>query len=221
MVKKIILVIGCFIYMNSAIAGQCDSYKKNPELNIKKSSWEIHVNNSEGDLWPKAGYVQISPFSSFQPKIGYAFNGKYFCVFLDSMDVEAGFNDFEIFIDKKYEKDTCEYNAVLEHENHHISDAVAALDNLFDNLEPVLQDVINNIEPIYVENVDDVPQAFDKISDQIVNNKKLRDLDKNFKEQNSRDASVLDNGPDEKLKKCTEDKVNAAFEKYFKNKKDK
>ena len=137
------------------------------------------------------------------------------------MDVEAGFNDFEIFIDKKYEKDTCEYNAVLEHENHHISDAVAALDDLFDNLKPVLQDVINNIEPIYVENVDDVPQAFDKISDKIVNNKKLRDLDKNFKEQNSRDASVLDNGPDENLKKCTEDKVNAAFEKYFKNKKDK
>ncbi len=200
------------------MAYNCDEYKKSPDINIEKSQWKININKSQDDLWPKAGYVNVMPFHQIAPKIAYSFNGKYFCVFLDSVDVTVGFYDFDIYIDKKYKKDSCEYNAVLEHENHHINDAVKAFDKIFPEIEKDLYDVVKDIQPIYTENVDDVPVAVDKIRDEIIKSEKLHKLEQKFQEQQKHDAEILDGTPDEMLKKCTLDKVNAAFDKYFKKK---
>lgn len=225
MVKKLLPVLYCFLFVSPAVSGVCDSYKKNPDVIIEKADWKVNVNYADKDLDPKAGYVNIQPFNSFAPKIGYVFNGEYYCVFLDSVRSTIGFRDFEIYVDKKFPVDSCEYNAVLEHEYHHINDSVDALDNVFPKIKDALQDAANEVEPVYTKNAEDVPKAFEQISKQVQNNKKLIDLVNEFKTQQERDASVLDNGPDDNLKKCMEeklragiDKVEAAFKKYFNEK---
>ena len=219
MVKKFLFVLCCLCFVGSgAVAGPCDNYKKNIDIKIQKSKWKINVHSSDDDLWPRAGYVVVKPYSLIEPNIGYAFNGKFYCVYLDDVNVTVGFQDFDVYIDKKYQKDSCEYNAVLKHENHHIDDSENALDNIFDELNSVFKNVVNNIEPIYVENADDVPYAFEKIQDKITKDNDIVKLVEKFKKQTTQDADNLDNAPDDELEKCTVDKVNAAFEKYYKKK---
>ncbi len=226
MVKKFFVVLCSVVLCAPAVSGPCDKYKKNPDVNIKKADWKINVHRTDQDMGQKAGYVSIQPFNSFAPQIGYVFNGEYYCVYLDSVKSTVGFRDFEIYVDEKFPVDSCEYNAVLAHENHHIDDAVAALDNVFPKIKGALQDAANDVQPVYVTDADSVPRIFEEMSNQVQNNKKLMDLVNEFKTQNDRDATALDSEPDENLKKCMQekikagiDKVQAAFDKYFKSKK--
>lgn len=218
MVKKFLFVFINLFFIGSGLAGPCDEYKKNINIDLQKKIGSVNINSSTDDLWPRAGYVVVKPYSLIEPKIGYVFNGKFYCVYLDSVDVTVGFQDFDMFIDKKYNKNSCEYNAVLKHENHHIDDSKKALDNIFDELNSTFKNVVNNIEPIYVENADDVPYAFEKIEEKITKDADILKLVEKFKKQTTDDAAELDNTPDEMLEKCTVDKVNAAFEKYYKKK---
>ena len=219
--KKIFIFFVSLFFINPGFSGNCDLYKKQPKINMERVDWDVKISASDGDIWPRAGYVKVMPFSNYKSNIAYVYNGKYYCVFLDSVDVKIGFKDFEIIIDKKYEKDSCEYNAVLEHENHHISDSEKAFEIAYKDLESAITDVANSIEPIYVQNADDVPQAFENLNNQMLNSKKLQDLVERFYQQTQHDAGMLDNHPDEKLMKCETDKIKAAFDKYFKEKGDK
>ena len=115
MVNVLFSVTSTLFCVNDAFAGVCDKFKKSPEINLEKSDWDIIIKPSDEDLWPIGGFVNVRPFSSLTPNIGYVFNGKYYCVFLNNIDATVGFRDFEITIDKKYDKDSCEYNAVLDH----------------------------------------------------------------------------------------------------------
>ena len=216
--KRIFIILSCLCFIDSAIADVCDEYKKDQEITLKKADWDVVIKPSDKDLWPRGGFITVQPFSSFSPKIGYVFNGKYYCVFLDSMDAEVGFHDFKITIDKKYAQDSCEYNAVLEHEKHHMTDSENAFNNIFPKIKDALQNAVNSVKPIYVENADDVPYAFEKIQNQIMGYKQLKDLVEEFKQQQEQDANHLDGAPDEHLQKCEQDKIDAAFEKYFKKK---
>lgn len=202
----------------SSFAGPCDEYKKNVDVKLSRTKHDFNIVPSDKDLWPVGGFTNVAPFHQLKPKIGYVFNGKYYCVFLDSVDAIVGFRDFEIVIDKKYEPGSCEYNAVLEHEKHHMADAEHALDLVFDDVADALKEAANEIEPIYVENVDDVPYKFEEIQNKLIQNKKLKSLVDKFKEQTTRDAEHLDGTPDEHLKKCYQEKMDAAWEKYYKQK---
>ena len=220
MVKKLFCVLLCcgFVFHADANENSCAKYKKIPEINVERADWKTTVSQSDDDLWPRAGYVKIEPFSSFLPGVSYAFNGKYYCVILESVSVEIGFNDFNIFVDKKYEKDSCEYNAVLNHENHHINDAVAAFDKIFPEIEIALRDIVNDIEPVYTQDVDEIPVIVENMQNKIVKNESLKKLVDDFKEQLQSDAHDLDDAPTDEFNKCTADRVKKAFEKYNKGK---
>lgn len=46
--------------------------------------------------------------------------GGYFCAYPISYDLKIGYEDFLVFIDRRYKPGTCEHKAVLEHENSHV-----------------------------------------------------------------------------------------------------
>ncbi len=219
MVKNIFCFLFMFLCSCGAWAGPCDEYKHDVKINLERAKSDFNIVPSDRDLWPVGGFIKVVPFYQLKPEIGYMFNGKYYCVFLNSVDATVGFRDFEIVIDKKYKSGSCEYDAVLGHEKHHMADAIHALDLVFDDVAAGLQNAANEIEPIYVENTDDVPYKFEEIQNKLIQNKKLKSLVDKFKEQTTRDAEHLDGTPDEHLEKCHQEKMDAAWEKYYKNKK--
>jgi len=47
--------------------------------------------------------------------------GGRFCAYPVSYDMDIGYADFFIYIDRKYPTGSCEYRAILEHENAHVT----------------------------------------------------------------------------------------------------
>lgn len=43
-----------------------------------------------------------------------------YCVYLDEVRAEFGFDKFEVYIGKEYPKGSCEYRTILDHENEHV-----------------------------------------------------------------------------------------------------
>ena len=218
MVKKFFQFLFGFVFISSGFAGPCDKYKIAPDINLKKAEYNVNVKSSEGDLWPEAGYTSIGAFNRIEPNVMYVFNGKYYCVFIKSVDAVVGFKDFDIVIDKKYEKGSCEYNAVLEHEKHHIRDSEKVFEEVFPEIGVALYDIVDSVRPIYTENPYEIPYAIEKLQEQIVRNEKLKELVEKFKKQQESDANELDSVPDPNLHKCFENTMKDAFEKYNKEK---
>lgn len=221
MVKKLVLVLFGLFCVNTAFAGLCDEYKNRAEIKIEKAKWNVTVQSSDKELSPEAGYVNVKPYNLFVPHVNYSFNGRFFCVYLTSVEATVGFKDFNIIIDRKYEKDSCEYNAVLAHEKHHIKDAEDALEDVFPDIEGALQEAVDSVDPIYTENVYEVPYAIEKINNQVMKYHKLQELVERFKKQHTDSAKALDSAPDKNLQKCLEDKIKDAFDKYYKENPDK
>lgn len=42
------------------------------------------------------------------------------CASLTRADIEIGFADFKVYVDRRYRPGTCEYRAILDHENEHV-----------------------------------------------------------------------------------------------------
>lgn len=208
MARQIFTFLFCLFCVESVFAGPCDEYKKNPPVNIEKSSWNITVQSSQEDLWPKGGFVKIHPFYTLSPTIQYTYNGDFYCVYLESVNAVVGFQDFDITINKKHKSGSCEYDAILKHENHHIQDSVNALNSLFPDIKSTLAELSNSIETIYVEDPDNVQIAIEGIESQLIESEQIKRLIENFKRQQEYDANVLDSEPDEGLKQCAIEKTS-------------
>ena len=218
MIKKLLLFCcGLFVCM-PAFADDCRGYKKTPEIKITQPSHNVNISSSDRDLWPKGGYVTVLPFGVFTPNIGYVYNGKYYCVYLDSVDANVGFKDFEIIIDKKYEPGSCKYEAILEHEKHHVSDSERALNDIMPELKTALRDIANSVQPVLVADSQALVNTFDNMQNQIMKNEKLAGLLEKFKARQAADAKVLDDAPDENLKNCKTNKIRTRLKEYFKKK---
>jgi hypothetical protein len=50
-----------------------------------------------------------------------------FCVYLTAVDVEFGWRDMQVYVPREYPEGSCEYRAVLDHENQHVANARAVL----------------------------------------------------------------------------------------------
>ena len=214
MIRNIVCFLLICFFVSPGFCGPCDEYKKDVNVNIKKSEYNITVTPSDKDLFPVGGYVDVSPYNEVKPEVGYVFNGKYFCVFLKSVDIVVGFKSFPIVIDKAYKKDSCEYNAILKHENQHITDALYVFDTMYDRLKKNINDIVDSVEPLYVDNADSVPKAVDDITNRLVKNKKLRDLSREFHIENNKYVTALDSKPNYEFDKCIQDRITAAFKKY-------
>jgi len=44
-----------------------------------------------------------------------------YCVYLDEVQADFGFEKFEVYIGKEYPVGTCEYRTILDHENEHVA----------------------------------------------------------------------------------------------------
>jgi hypothetical protein len=47
--------------------------------------------------------------------------GGRFCAYPVSYDLNIGYADFHVYIDRKYRRGSCEYRAILKHENAHVT----------------------------------------------------------------------------------------------------
>jgi hypothetical protein len=78
--------------------------------------------------------------------------GRGYCVYLETVGAEFGWKRMEIHIASEYRRGTCEYNAVLDHENQHVSIIRNALSEYAPRVRAELERELRRQPPMYTRN---------------------------------------------------------------------
>ena len=165
-----LIIISAFILIPS----QAQAYKRCPatnssvKINVKNTPAKViyRTNHSRSDLerlqlrqgrhtsrgkWKILGLTKtefkysIKTIANFK-KIA----GGHFCAYPVSYDLNIGYADFLIFIDRKYPPGSCEYQAILKHENAHVTIYKSYFKRYVPYIKKKLRAVALGVRPVVV-----------------------------------------------------------------------
>ena len=113
---------------------------------------------------------QLQLSGSAKPRIEQ--NGKQICVSIAELNIDIGFPELTVYIDKKYMPSSCEYKIIRLHENYHVSVGQQAMLFFKPDIEKALSDAISSTPPEIVYSADDIHASVGRQFDSI-----LRKLD--------------------------------------------
>jgi hypothetical protein len=110
-----------------------------------------HSNAQYKDNWYPLGLTLTSFTYQVSPSVvAYPMTNGRHCVVPTKIDVEMGYPLFEILIDNRYRRGTCQYNAILDHENEHVDLFLDVLKRFTPWLESRILTEAGRIKPIIV-----------------------------------------------------------------------
>jgi len=161
MLKKII----CFLFIPfCAYANNCVEYKKIPEINILKPVYKTSVASSNEPMDKFHANVVATLVEDYDIAVDIFSSDGGFCVVLKSVDALIGYNDFSIKIDGSHQPNSCEYNAILNHEKKHIDAYLSVIDDLETDIKNSVFNSANSVMPIFVSSRDDIEFAIGDIN---------------------------------------------------------
>ncbi len=99
---------------------------------------------------------------SYQAK-GMVFpHQKTYCAGVTEIDFYIGYDDFKVFIDKRYKRNTCEHIAVKEHEDEHVIIFNEGLKFFAPDVKKAIKKAVKNLRPETVYSDARAQQVFDK-----------------------------------------------------------
>ena len=106
-----------FLLVGPCMAADCLQFKKIPGVYINTPDWTKTVvqPRTPMDLWH--GNVVATFVDNYQINADVNTVDDGFCVGLKSVNAVVGYNDFVVNIDIRNAPETCEYNAVMAHED--------------------------------------------------------------------------------------------------------
>jgi hypothetical protein len=104
---------------------------------IEKLGWRIFRLKN----WHENGLCHFEFGYSFSYKVSYKRpgNGGPYQVWADSIDVKFLCKRMDVYVSRKYPEGSCEYKAILDHENQHVSINTTAFNKYGDLLEGALR----------------------------------------------------------------------------------
>ena len=70
------------------------------------------------------------------------------CVYLSKVTVELGFRDLDVYVASEYPPGTCEYKAILDHENQHVAINTQALSTHAPRMRLALERILGEERPV-------------------------------------------------------------------------
>ena len=87
------------------------------------------------------------------------------CVYLTKVKVEFGFRDMDVYVASEYPPGTCEYKAILDHENQHVAINTQAFRSHAPRLRLALERILGEERPVSTTDPNRVTQrVLDRIS---------------------------------------------------------
>ncbi len=105
--------------------------------------------------------IGIRPSASFVIR---ALRSGRFCAFPQSITVEIGYPEFTIWVDRRYRRGTCEYQAILDHEQDHIRIYREQLRLFIDGFRQKIARLIRQQRPTFAASAD---YAVDQVKNQL------------------------------------------------------
>lgn len=205
--KKIFLVIfQIFLFVSVAYAvDDCLDYKIVPTINLKQPQWQENIIQPLEHTDVLHGDVIATLVNEFEITGDITSIEDGFCVALKNIDATIGYSDFMVQIDISYQKDTCEYNAILQHEDEHIRAYLSVIEDNENLLKKSVKSASESIMPIFVKNQSEIESAIDKLNNELQNHPDIVLLMQHLKaEEEIRNKRVDETDTGATLKKCLE-----------------
>lgn len=126
-----------------------------------------------------------------------------FCVSLKSVAATIGYSDFLVQIDMRNNPGSCEYNAILAHEQEHINAYNTIIRDFFAELHAAVFGAADSVMPVFVSDAADIDAAMDALNaairthpDVILAKQKIRAAEE------IRNHRIDENDTGDRLKKC-------------------
>lgn len=159
-----------FLFVSVSFAtDDCLDYKITPIISINQPLWEENIIQPLEHTDVLHGDVIATLVSNFEITGDITSIEDGFCVALKNIDATIGYSDFMVQIDIHYKKDTCEYNAILQHEDEHIRAYLSVIEDNQDLFKKSIQSAAESITPIFVKNEQDIESAIDTLNDKLQN----------------------------------------------------
>lgn len=76
-----------------------------------------------------------------------------YCVYLEEVKADFGFDRFDVYVGREYRRGTCEYRTILDHENEHVAINNKAVKDYGPRLRRTIEQQLSYLPPIFTPSV--------------------------------------------------------------------
>jgi hypothetical protein len=95
------------------------------------------------------GVTFVEPAFGLSAQTQYEPRGRGYCVYLTRIDANFGFRSIDVYVASEYPPGTCEYNAILDHENQHVAINLRNLKYTAPRVRAELERLLSVEQPVY------------------------------------------------------------------------
>ena len=200
---RLAVVIGAVLFGGACWGSDCVQYKKTPAVFINSPDWVKTViqPNDFMNLWH--GNVVATFVDRYDVVADVVPVDDGFCVGVKQVNADVGYSNFTVQIDIRYSPMSCEYNAILEHENKHIKTYLDVMNDARGDFQRALYVAADSVMPVFVKSQDDVDVIVNQMHDSIIMHPDFVLIKQKIhaaEEIENKQVDVLETGAD--LKKC-------------------
>lgn len=139
---------------------------------------------------------QVRGLTVASTKISFASSGKVqrrrdgFCVELGDVDIHFGYDKLTVLIEKKYPKNTCEYNVIKDHEDTHVFLNREVLRDYSVKIYNKAYEIVKNLAPVQVRRESQVKGTLDDMMNKL--NEGLKPIINDFERARDKKNSAID-----------------------------
>jgi hypothetical protein len=172
--RTIALVFICFVSMASGVSAQsnlCEPYSEPIRLQFETKRVEPTYNTDVSiqdvrQLYTVRGqrisrahanaigltYAEISLELGAATRSVPRERGGY-CVYLEEVEADFGFDRVDVYVGKEYRRGTCEYRTILDHENEHVAINNAVVRTYAPKVRQAIEKELRKMRPIFTPTV--------------------------------------------------------------------
>lgn len=156
MVVKYLFFVFCILVSLPGWAVDCLQFKKIPGVFLNTPDWTKSVVQPRTPMNLLHGNVVATLVDNYQINADVNPVDGGFCVGLKSVSAAVGYNDFVVNIDIRHVPGSCEYDAVLAHEDKHIKAYLSVMDDFRADVQKSVYSAAQSIMPRFVKSRDDI-----------------------------------------------------------------
>lgn len=200
MIKKILFFI---LFPFTLYANDCLVYKQIPNVKISKPEYEKNVIQSDEHMEKYHGNVLATLVEDYDIITDIITSGTGYCVVIRAVDGIIGYNDFLVKIDNSHDVDSCEYRAVLNHEDKHIDAYLSVIDDMWADISGSVFNAANSVMPVFVSSRGEIDLAIENMNIKMRAHPELVLMKQKIKAaQEIRNKRVDQNEDNHELKSC-------------------
>lgn len=167
MVVKYLFFVFCILVSLPGWAVDCLQFKKIPGVFLNTPDWTKSVVQPRTPMNLLHGNVVATLVDNYQINADVNPVDGGFCVGLKSVSAAVGYNDFVVNIDIRHVPGSCEYNAVLAHEDKHIKAYLSVMDDFRADVQKSVYSAAQSIMPRFVKSRDDVGAVVEMMNNEL------------------------------------------------------